>query len=62
MDPYSGKVYTDAEVAKLTAAERAELVEIRGSEEHVRRISQAVQAMNRAERRAAARSDRKRGR
>lgn len=62
MDPNSGKVYTDAEVAKMTAERRAELVEMRGSEEHIRRISEAVQAMNRAERRAAARSDRKRGR
>jgi hypothetical protein len=53
MDPNSGRLYTEAEMADLSEARRAELVELKGKREDIERISQAVQAMNRAERRAA---------
>ena len=42
MDPNSGRLYTPAQAAELTEAERAELVEIIGTREQVERVSRAV--------------------
>jgi hypothetical protein len=53
MDPNSGRLYSEQDMAKMTEEERARVVELRGSQEDIERISQAVQSMNRAERRAA---------
>lgn len=62
MDPNSGKLYTEGDMALMTKEERDRLVELRGKPEDIERISEAVAALNRAERRAAARAERKRGR
>lgn len=42
MDPNSGKLYTDAELKKLDAEYRAQLVELRGTPEDIERISRAT--------------------
>lgn len=62
MDPNSGKLYTEEQMSKLSAEEKDRLVLLEGRQADIERISHAVQAMNRAERRAAERADRKRGR
>jgi len=51
MDPNSGRLYTDEQMAKLSDAERARLVQMDGRREDIERISHAVQNLNRAERR-----------
>ncbi len=53
MDPNSGRIYDEAEMAKLADDERARLVRMEGRQEDIERISAAVQALNRAERRKA---------
>lgn len=65
MDPNSGRIYTAEQMARLretnpTYAESLVLME--GKREDIERIGQAVAALNRAERRAAARAERKKGR
>jgi hypothetical protein len=42
MDPYSGRVYSDAEVKYLPAETRAGLVEISGSPAAISRLSHAA--------------------
>ena len=61
MNPYTGKLYTESDMANMTSEERSELVELSGSFAHIQRISEAVGNMNRAERRASARATKKRG-
>lgn len=61
MDPNSGRIYTDQQVAELRKndpAEAARLVLMQGRREDIERIGQAVAALNRADRRAAARAGR----
>ena len=47
MDPNSGRVYTPDEYERLTKEQKAELVEIVGTEEQVASISAAVRAQHR---------------
>ena len=56
MDPNSGRLYTEAQMEELPEDERARLVHLKGSLADVERISNAVSAMNRAERRRANRA------
>lgn len=53
MDPNSGRLYTEDEMVNLDPAERAKLVELRGEQRDIERISDAVKRLNRQERRAA---------
>lgn len=53
MDPNSGRLYNEAQMAELDETERARLVRLEGRREDIERISGAVQALNRAERRKA---------
>ncbi len=53
MDPNSGKLYSQDDMAKMTEAEQARLVRMEGRLEDIERVSAAVQALNRAERRKA---------
>lgn len=65
MDPNSGKIYTDEQVAELRTTAPAEadrLVLMQGRREDIERIGQAVAALNRADRRAAERAGRGKGR
>jgi hypothetical protein len=52
MDPNSGRLYTEAQMADMTDEEKARLVRLEGKQADIDRISGAVQALNRAERRA----------
>lgn len=65
MDPNSGRIYTDEQMADLRKRdpERADsLVLMHGKREDIERIGQAVAALNRADRRAAKRAERRKGR
>lgn len=53
MDPQTGKIYSNDEMALLDAETRKHLVEMTGFPEDVERIGRAVQALNRKERRKA---------
>lgn len=53
MDPNSGRLYNEAQMAQLSEDERARLVRMEGRQEDIERISRAVESLNRAERRKA---------
>jgi hypothetical protein len=56
MDPNSGKLYTEAQMAELTDEQRKRLVYMEGKTEDIERISHAVADLNRADRRKANRA------
>lgn len=56
MDPNSGRLYTIDEVQQMPTEEQDKLVEIRGTEEQVRAVSEAVKAHRRAKNKAARRA------
>ena len=53
MDPGTGRIYSQSEMDRMTEEAKAKLIRLEGRREDIERISQAVQDMNRAERRAA---------
>jgi hypothetical protein len=59
MDPHSGKLYNQDEMLKLSEEERSRLVQLHGRREDIERISAAVAGLNRAERRAAERAEKR---
>jgi hypothetical protein len=59
MDPNSGKLYSQDDMLKLTEDERSRLVQLEGRREDIERISAAVAGLNRAERRAAERAEKR---
>ena len=57
MDPNSGRLYSQDEMARLPESFRARLVKLEGRASDIERISGAVQGLNRAERRKANRTN-----